>query len=99
MSQLLPYDEIKFDENVKFEEILKIPDDSDFEYFVEVDLKYPDNFKENTMSFLFAPVNKKINPDDFSDDMKEIKPDTYNQTRKLIHDWSDQKNYLIHYRM
>ena len=31
--------------------------------------------------------------------MKTIKPDTYTQTSKLICDWSDKKNYLIHYRM
>ena len=31
--------------------------------------------------------------------MKEIKPDTYIQTKKLICDWSDRKNYLIHHRM
>ena len=46
-----------------------------------------------------APVNKKINPDDFSDYMKEIKPGTYNQTKKLICDWSDKKKYLVHYGM
>ena len=31
--------------------------------------------------------------------MKEIKPDNYNSTKKLICDWSDKKNYLVHYRM
>ena len=31
--------------------------------------------------------------------MKEIIPDTYTQNKKLICDWSDKKNYLIHYRM
>ena len=31
--------------------------------------------------------------------MKEIKPDTYIQTKKLICDFSDKKNYLTHYRM
>ena len=31
--------------------------------------------------------------------MKEIKPDTYTQTKKLICDWCDKKNYLYHYRM
>ena len=31
--------------------------------------------------------------------MKEIKPDTYTQTKKLICAWSDKKNYLIQYRM
>ena len=31
--------------------------------------------------------------------MKEIKPNTYTQTRKLICDWSDKKNYLVRYSM
>ena len=44
-------------------------------------------------------MNTKINPDDFSDYMKEIIPDTYTQNEKLICEWSDKKNYLIHYRM
>ena len=52
-----------------------------------------------TKKFPFAPVNKKINSDDFSDYMKEIKPDIYNQNKKLVCDWSDKKNYLIHYGM
>ena len=43
MSEPLPYDEIKFDNTVKLEDILNTRDDSDIGYFVEVDLKYPDN--------------------------------------------------------
>ena len=31
--------------------------------------------------------------------MKEIKPDNYTSTKKLICDWSDKQNFLIHYRM
>ena len=31
--------------------------------------------------------------------MKTIKPDTHTQTKKLICDWTDKKNYLVHYRM
>ena len=31
--------------------------------------------------------------------MNEIKPDSYTQCKKLICDWTDKKNYLIHYRM
>ena len=62
-------------------------------------MKYPDNIKEKTKKFAFAPVNKKSNPDDFTDYMKTIKPDTYTQTKKLICDWSDKKNFLILYRM
>ena len=99
MSQTLPYVEMKFDKNVKLEEILITPDDNDIGYFIEVDLTYPDNIKEKTKHFPFAPVNKKIDTDNFSDYMKTIKPDTYTQTSKLICDWTDKKNYLVHYRM
>ena len=94
-SQPLPYDEIKSDEYVKLEDVLNTPAHSHIGYFIEVDLTYPDNKKEKTKNFPFAPVNKKINPDDFGDYLKEIKPDTYIQTKKLICDWSDKKNYLI----
>ena len=99
MSQPLPFDELKFDNNVKLEDVLNTPDDSNIGYFIEVDLSYPINIKEKTKNFPFAPVNKKINPDKFSDYMKEIKPDTYIQTKKLICDWSDKKNYWVLYRM
>ena len=58
----------------------------------------PDNIKEKTKTFPFAPV-KKIDTDKFNDYMKTTKPDTYTQTSKLIGDWSDKKIYLIHYRM
>ena len=95
MSQPIPYDEIKFNQNVELEDILNTPDDRDIGYFVEVDLIYPDNIKERTKNFPFA----QINPDNFNDYMKEIKSDTYVQTSKLICDWSDKKNYLTHYRM
>ena len=38
MSQYLPYDDIKFDNKVKLEDILNTPDDSEIGYFLEVDL-------------------------------------------------------------
>ena len=60
MSQYLPYDEIKFDNTVKLEEILNTPDDSDIGYFIEIDLKYPNNIKEKTKNFPFAPMNNKL---------------------------------------
>ena len=31
--------------------------------------------------------------------MKEIITDNYTQNKKLISDWTDKKNYLVHYRM
>ena len=99
MSESLPYDEIKFDDNVNLDDILNTPDDSDIGYLIEVDLKYPNSFKEKTKNFPFCPENKKISPDKFSDYMKEVRPDAYVQSSKLICDQSDKKNYLTHYRM
>ena len=46
MSEPLPYDEIKLDDNVILEDILNTPDNSDIGYFIEVDLTYPNNIKE-----------------------------------------------------
>ena len=60
MSEYLPYDETNFDRNVKLEDILSTPDDNDIGYFVEVDLKYPDNIKYETKNVLFTPENKKL---------------------------------------
>ena len=84
MSEPLAYDEIKFNRDNKLEDILNTPDDSDIGYIIEVDLKYTDNIKEKTKHFPFAPVNKKINLDDFSDYMKETIPDTYTENKKLM---------------
>ena len=58
MSEYLPCDEIKFDRNVKLEEILNTSDDSDIGYFIEVDLKYPDNINYKTKKFPFASEKK-----------------------------------------
>ena len=45
MSENLPYDEIKFDNNVKLLDILNTPDDSDIDYFIDADLTHPDKIK------------------------------------------------------
>ena len=79
MSEPLPYDEIKFDRDDKLEDTLNTPDDSDIGYFIEVDLKHLESIKKRTKHFPLALVNKKVNPDDFSDYMKENIPDTYTQ--------------------
>ena len=78
---------------------LNTPDDADIGYFLEVDLKYPDNIKQKTKYFPFCPENKKIDPNKYNEYMKSIKPENYTKSKKLICDWSDEKKYLIHYRM
>ena len=99
MSQFLPYDEIKFEKDICLEKILNTPDDNDIGYFLEIDLKYPDNIKQKTKYFPFCPENKKINPNKYNEYMNSIKPENYTKSKKLICDWTDKKKYLIHYRM
>ena len=105
MSQLLPYDEIEMwhghpDKYWNWlDEILNTPDDADIGYFLEVDLKYPDNIKQKTKYFPFCPENKKINPNKYNEYMNSIKPENYTKSKTLICDWTDKKKYLIHYRM
>ena len=104
MSQPLPYDEIEMWHSNpdlymnKLEEILITPDDSDIVYFLEVDLRYPDDIKEKTKNFPFCPDNKVILKDKYNDYMKKTKPKNYTKARNLS-DWTDEKNYLIHYRI
>ena len=105
MSQFLPYDEIEMwhghpDLYMNWlEEILNTPDDNEIGYFLEVDLKYPDDIKEKTKHFPFCPENKKNIPNKYNDYMNKIKPKNYTKYKKLICDWTDKKKYLIHYRM
>ena len=105
ISQMLPYDEIEMWHGDPYkcwnwlDEILNTPDDADIGYFVEVDLKYPDDIKEKTKNFPFCPENKKVDPDKNNDYMKKVKPKNYTKSKKLICDWTDKKKYLIHYRM
>ena len=99
MSQMLFYDEIKFEKDICLEEILNTPDGNEIGYFIEVDLKYPDITKKETKNFPFCPENKKIDPDKWNDYMKKIKPKNHTKSKKLICDWTDKKKYLIHYRM
>ena len=100
LSQMLPY-EIEMWHGqpdlymIWLEKILKTPDENEIGYFLEVDLKYPDNLKEKTKNF---PENKKIILI-YINYMKKIKPKNYTKSRKLICDWTDTKEYLIHYKM
>ena len=86
MSQMLLSDETKFEKDICLEEILNTPDDNEIGYFLEVDLKYPDNIKEKTKNFPFCPEKKKIDPDNYNDYMNNIRPKNYTKSKKLICD-------------
>ena len=98
MSQLIPYDENKFDKNIKLKDILNTLDDSDIGYFLEVDLKYPDNINK-AENFRFCPESKAFSQDKQNDYFKKLERENYTKSKKLICDWSDKKNYLNHYNM
>ena len=82
ISQFLPNDEIKFEKDICLEEILNTSNDNKIGYFLEVDLKYPDNIKQKTKYFPFCPGNKKINPNKYNEYMKSIKPENYTKSKK-----------------
>ena len=44
----------------KFEELSNTLDDNDVEYFVEVDLKNPDNVRQRMKNLLIAHENKLV---------------------------------------
>ena len=67
-------------------------------YFIEVDLRYPNNIKKNKKLSILS--RKKVIPiDNYNDYMKKIKPKNSTKGKKIICDWTDEKNYLIQYRM
>ena len=92
MSQPLPFDEIEMwhghpDLYMKWlEEILNTQDDGDIGYYVEVDIRYPDNIKEKTKNFPYCPENKIRDKDKYNEYMKEIKPKNYIKSKNLICD-------------
>ena len=105
MSQPLPYDEIGMWHGhpdlymKKLEEILETSNDSDFGYFLEVDLGYPGNIKEKTKIFPNCPENKIYPKDKCKEDKKKIKTKNCAKAKKLICGWTNKKNYLFHFRM
>ena len=92
LSQPLPYDEIEMWQGhldlyiYELDEILITPEDSDIGYFVEVDLRYPDNIKEKTKKLPFGPEKKVIPKDKYSNYMKKIQPKIYTKAKKLTCD-------------
>ena len=51
MIQPLPHSDITFVDNVKLEQILNTPDDSDIGSMVECDLEFPDELQKNVKHF------------------------------------------------
>ena len=78
--------------------VLNTHDCSNIGYILIVDLIYPDNIKHQSTNFPFCPENKTINPDNFTEYMKEHVPNPFRPTSKLICDQTNKECYIVHYR-
>ena len=67
----------------KLEVFLNTPDDSDIGYFVEVDLRHPDNKRDKPKNFPFCPDNKLFPKEQYNDYMNKIKPKNYTKSKKV----------------
>ena len=86
MSESPFYYQTKIEKNPNLEELLNTLEDWDTDYFVEVDLKYPDDIKESAKSFLFCLKNISSPKDKFKEYMDEVNPKIYTQKQKLVYD-------------
>ena len=106
MSQYLPtseFEKLQLPEEYILEQIvedlLQIPDDNEFGYFIECDLEYPVEIKEKTKNFPFCPYQTKADPNLFSAYMNNVNQPNYKPTSKLMCDVTSKSKYMIHYRM
>ena len=80
------------------DKVLNTHDCSNTGYVLIVDLIYPDNIKYKSKNFPFCPENKTIDPDNYTEYMKEHEPKPNRPTSKLICDQSNKEYYIVHYR-
>ena len=59
LSEMLPYDEIKFEKDICLGELKNTPDDNEIGYLLEVDLNYPDNIKKNKKNSILPRAQEK----------------------------------------
>ena len=103
MLQYLPTGNFQIYENNSITEslinkVLNTHDCSNTGYVLIVDLTYPNNIKYKTKNFPLCPENKTINPDNYTEYMKEHEPKPHRPTSKLICDQTDKEYYIVHYR-
>ena len=106
MSQYLTTGEFKklqlpenYSQDQLVEDLLQIPDDNEYGYFIECDLENPVEIKEKTKNSPFCPYQTKADPDLFSGYMISVNQPNYKPTSKLMCDVTNKSKYMIHYRM
>ena len=101
MSEYLPYGEFEWLENVDKLDVMSINEKSDLGYFLEVDLKYPDELQDLYNDYPPAPEKLIATNDMLSKYCKSI-ADKYNikvgDVKKLIPNLGNKHKYVVHYR-
>ena len=101
MSEYLPYRGFKYLKNIDKFDIMSINDKSSIRYFLEVDLKYPDELHELHNDFPLAPEKLAVSCDMLSKYCKKI-ADEYEKevgdVKILISNLGNKTNYVVHYR-
>lgn len=99
MQQMLPLDGYTWNDSITLSEILNTADDSDFGYFVEVDLQYPSSLHDQHNDLPLAPEKLTINPSWLSTFARSFGIKTSSDgPKKLIETLFDKNNYVCHYR-
>ena len=102
MRQYLPYGNFKWihNNNLTSDDIMKMGDEDDKGYFLEVDLEYPTNIHNLHDQYPLAPDHIKIDENMLSDFQKNLAKDlgTKSGGNKLGLTLYNKKNYICHYR-
>ena len=101
MSEYLPYGEFEWLENIDEFDKNSINEKSDTEYFLEVDLEYPNNLHKLHNDYPLAPEKLAVSSDMLSKYCKKI-ADKYKikagDVKKLIPNLGNKIKYVLHYR-
>ena len=106
MSQYLPYEGLRWNNNITLEEIMQTSDEADEGHIIECDLHFPPEIHDKLKEYPPCPENIDPKLEWFSDyqmgvakTCKAIKENgKYSATCKLIPHLFDRPNYVIHYR-
>ena len=100
MSQYLPTEDFHENKVTKssLKPILRTPDNDDYGFSIDCDLKYPSSIHGEPKYFPFLPDKKTSKVEDFSSYMMKIKPEKNKPTEKMIIDQKNKQRFLLHYR-
>ena len=96
MMKKLPKDDYKWSEFSNFDELIeKYRSNTNFGYFVEIDLEYPREIHDDRSDFFLAPENHVIKDDWLSAYSKNLAVNR-SAVPKLVKTLFDKPNYICH---